>query len=335
MIKIQKNKSLKKFNTWKINSRAKYFCEVETEKDFLEIFDFIKKEKIKYFILGGGSNVVFLNDFYDGLIIKIKNNSIELYDFKKNIEIEAGVILDDLVKFLQQKKIYNMANLTSIPGTVSGAIFGNAGAYGLEIGELVQKVLVFDLKTAKFKEFSQKACNFSYRNSIFKQSNSRYLIYKVFLKIGETKKEQNLSYTKLNQYLKKKNNPNEIRKEIEEIRKEKFGDLNKIRTTGSIFKNAEITNRQFKNIQKILPDIPFWDLDNGKIKIPTGYLLDKLLNIKGKKFGNIKINKDNALVFYATVNVTGKEIFNLIKKIKKNIKKKVNINITSEVIFIK
>ena len=334
MIKIQKNKSLKKFNTWKINSRAKYFCEVETEGDFLKVFDFIKKEKIKYFILGGGSNIVFLNDFYDGFIIKIKNNSIKLCDFKKNIEVGAGVILDDLVKSLQQKKIYNMANLTSIPGTVGGAIFGNAGAYGLEMGELVQKVLVFDLKMAKFKEFSQKACNFSYRNSIFKQSNNRYLIYKVFLKIGETKKEQNLSYAKLSQYLKKEIEEKKIRKEIEKIRKEKFGNLNKIRTTGSVFKNVEITKYQFKNVQKILPDVPFWDLDNGKIKIPTGYFLDKLLNIRGKKFRNIKINKDNALVFYATVNVTGKEIFNLIEKIKKQIKKQIGINIEPEVVFV-
>jgi len=345
---IEKNKNLLKYNFYNINSIAKYFVELKNENDFIEIFDWIDKNKIKkYEIIGLGANVIFVNKFYDGLIIKVSNNFV---NYENEIfEVGAGKNWDNFLLELQNKKyikknFYNIQALSLIPGTVGAGAYGNIGAFGTEIKKYIKKVKFFNIKTKKFEIKKNDELEFSYRNSFFKKNDKKFIIFSVFFDFSlefidfMNKKYKDEEYFSLEHFAKKhkieKIKENEIRKNIIKIRKGIYPDIKKFPNVGSTFKNAEISKKQFDFIVKKYPDIPNWYLSNDKIKIPTAYIFDKILKIKGKVFGNIKIHENRPLFFINMGNATGEEFFNLCNKIKKLVKEKIDIDIEEEVKFI-
>ncbi len=352
---LGRKKELLFYNSYKIRVEADYFIEVENKKkyaDFYKLFKFIKKQNIKkYFVLGSGANVIFKNNFYDGIIIKLKS-SFMVWESENRVIVDAGSRWDEFLEILQRKSerenrriFYDIQSLSSIPGTVGAGVFGNIGAFGTEIKKYVAGVEYFDIEENKVIYLDDyKKFNFSYRNSFFKINKDKIIILKVVFdfsrkfikKIEEFYKED--EYFSLEHFSKKYNlgkiKKTEIRKNIIKVRKNIYPDIKKYPNIGSTFKNTEISEKQFKIIIEKYPNIPHWFLENKRVKIPTAYIFDKILNLNGKVFGNIKIDETRPLFFLNMGGATGEEFFNLCQKIKKDVKEKLDIEIEEEVIYV-
>jgi len=232
--------------------------------------------------------------------------------------------------------------LAGIPGSVGAGVFGNVGAFGQEIRKFVKKVEVYNLQKNKFEFLDHRDLEFSYRNSFLKQHRNKYIIFNVFFDLSTKFYKNNFMNTEYfslrdfaNRYSLGRLKKIDIRKNILKLRKNIYPNIKKYPNVGSTFKNIEITKSQFKKILKEYPDIPNWELENNRIKIPTAYIFDKVLNLNGKVFGNIKVDNQRPLFFINRGRATGREFYNLCQKIKREVKKKLNIGIEEEVFFVK
>ncbi len=336
---ITPDKNLRGYNSFAIPTIARYFIEVENDEDFIKSFAFIKSKSLKFFVLGGGSNVIFLEDYYDGVVLKIKRSGFRIDKNKKNIIASAGTVLDDFIEELCQNDIFSFSCLSLIPGTIGGAIYGNAGAYGLEIAEMVVAVKAFDMEKGIFFTLDNASCDFSYRNSVFKKNGNRFIVAEVTFSFDRQSKGRNATYRRFGDFLRESKivirSEKEIRDVVIEIRSKKFPDPSKYHTAGSIFKNAIISGEAFDNLKRKYPEIPHWRVGKDKIKISTGYLLDVVLGLRGASLGKLKVSASNALVFYTDVEMTGAEIFFTIEKIKREILEKTDVRLEEEVICLK
>ncbi|HMB17592.1 MAG TPA: UDP-N-acetylmuramate dehydrogenase [Candidatus Paceibacterota bacterium] len=300
-MEIEKNKNITPYSTFKIKSASKYFVEPTSEKEIQEAINWAKEKNTPYKILGGGSNVVFPDKKFNGLIIKISNNNIEKISDTK-IKAGAGTNLKTLIDNLNNLGLKGLETLTGIPGTLGGAIVGNAGAYGHSISEKIKKVNI--IQNQKTKTFKKKECKFKYRDSIFKKQP--FVITSAILNLekGNFKKLKEKS-KKITQKRNKKYPPN-------------------IKSSGCFFKNILTKNISKKKLQKI---------DRSKIidgKIPAGYLLEKV-DAKGMKVGDIQIANFHSNFFINTGNGTKKEIRNLAEKLKKKVLNRFDLELEEEV----
>jgi len=199
--KIQENISLAKHTTLKIGGKACYFFVAKNKEDLIKAIRTAKEFKIPFFILGEGSNILFSDKGFKGLIIKFQvfpilriedprlsvGTSFKFQDSK--LYTEAGVKLDDLVKLAQRESLTGLEWAAGIPGTVGGAIYGNAQAFKAKISDTVKSVEVLDTKTLKVKNLSKKQCHFSQKNSVFK-TNKNLVIISAILKLKKGKKKE-------------------------------------------------------------------------------------------------------------------------------------------------
>lgn len=189
---FKKNELLSRHTTFRVGGPAKYFFEAKKEKDILDAVKIAKKNKIYFFILGGGSNILFSDKSFNGLIIKIKTNKIK-FNKENLVEAGAGVVLGNLIRETTNKKLSGLERFAGIPGTVGGAIFGNAGLGkdGPWIGDRVEKIKLL-MPDGKIKEVSKKWMKFSYRHSRLKEikSEKRPIILSVILKLKKGNKKE-------------------------------------------------------------------------------------------------------------------------------------------------
>ena len=334
-MKILKNYSLSKLNTFGIRAFARFFAEVENEEELKELFvDPVFKENKKFF-LGGGSNVLFTKDF-DGIVIlnKIKGIKILEEDDKTAvIRSMSGVIWHDLVTFATERGYWGLENLSLIPGTVGAAPMQNIGAYGTELQEVLQNVEAFNIATGVKRVFSREECELGYRDSIFKNKlKNQYFISAVILKLSKTEKK-NLTYKILSDYLEKNKidirSSKDISDAVSEIRKSKLPDPKLIGNAGSFFKNVFVPKDKFEGLAKIYPDMPCFKED-GEVKIPAGWLIEQC-GWKGKRVGNAGVHEKQALVLVNYGGATGEEIVGLANKIIASVKEKFGLELVPEV----
>ena len=184
-MKIQKKKNLISLNTFKVNATADFFAEITSEQELEEALDYASARSIPFEIIGGGSNILFAQDF-KGMVISVRNKGI-LWDTvkdsdKQKVIASAGEDWHKFVTLCLEKNLYGLENLALIPGTVGGAPIQNIGAYGVEVEEFISGVKVFDVIEKKWISIERKNCGFSYRNSIFKTSD-RFIIYNVIFEL--------------------------------------------------------------------------------------------------------------------------------------------------------
>jgi len=282
-MKFKRNVLLKNYTTFKIGGPAKYFYIAKNKTDLIEAIKKAKKLKLPFFILGGGSNLLVSDKGYNGLVIKF-GRPLSRY-VSKGSEWAAG-----------------------IPGTVQGAVCGNAGAFGKSMKDVVESVEVFDAETGKVKIFKNKDCRFSYRNSIFrKKKNLIILSVKIKLKKVDVKKiKQYLNYKKQTQPL---NFP----------------------SAGSVFKNFTPRRKEFSGAGPKR----FAELDKFKKNgvIPAAYLIDKC-GLKGKKIGNVKISEKHGNFIVNLGWGKAKDVIKLIKLAKKKVKKKFKVSLEEEIRYL-
>lgn len=341
---IRQNISLKSYNTFGIDCTAKNFVEAKTVDELLEILELIEKEPKKYpsiFILGGGSNVLFLKNF-DGLVIK---NSISgIYKVKddnnKNEEnillyVGAGENWHQFVLFCLENNYGGVENLSLIPGTVGAAPMQNIGAYGVEIRNVVERVKVINRKTKEQLWITNDECQFGYRNSIFKhQEKDNYIIIGVEFRLTTKNHILNTSYGAIQDSLNLDSNHiptiQQISKAVIEIRESKLPNPKEIGNGGSFFKNPEIPSNQFEKLKNEFPAIVGYPISDEITKVPAGWLIEQC-GWKGKVVGNTGAHKNQALVLVNYGNAKGEEIWNLAKEIQKSVFDKFGITIEPEI----
>jgi UDP-N-acetylmuramate dehydrogenase len=337
---IQKDISLKQFNTFCIDVSAKYFYEVASAGELRELLfsDVAKTEKIM--VLGGGSNVLFTKDF-DGLIIKNNIRGINVVSENDEhiiVRSGAGEVWHHLVLWSLQKNAGGIENLSLIPGYAGAAPIQNIGAYGVEIKNVFEELEAMEIESGVIRKFSRDDCKFGYRDSVFKNElKNIFIITSVTLRLNKNP-VFNTTYGAINTELERMGvtelSVKSISDAVINIRKSKLPDPAVIGNAGSFFKNPTISEEKFSALFKLYPAIPNYPItrlpDYPTYKLAAGWLIEQC-GWKGKVVGNTGSHKDQALVLVNYGNATGKEIFDLASEIQRSVKDKFGVEIEKEV----
>ncbi|QTE22890.1 UDP-N-acetylmuramate dehydrogenase [Polaribacter cellanae] len=339
-MKVQQNISLKNYNTFGISTNAKRFVSISSYYDLQQL---IKVEK-DLFLISGGSNMLLTKDI-EKLVVHIDMKGISIDNEDDNfvyITVNAGENWHEFVLFCIAENYGGIENLSLIPGNVGTCPIQNIGAYGVEVKDTIIKVEAIEIETGKRVTFSNKDCEFGYRNSIFKNKlKGKVILTAVSFKLTKKKHQLNTSYGAIEAELASKNIRKPTLKDISDaviaIRKSKLPDPKEIGNSGSFFKNPVISKEQFLKLQKEYPNIPFYEIKpfdcaQGDItyKVPAGWLVEQS-GFKGKRFGDAGVHEKQALVLVNYGNASGEEIYALAKKIQKKISKKFRIPLEIEV----
>ena len=335
MIRFSENHSLKQHNTFGIDARTKYFFEFTDLEDlsiFLNSNKSIREEKI--LIIGEGSNILFLSDF-DGLVIRPNLPGIQVVkEDRQNIwlEVGAGGVWDEFVQYAVDNQLGGIENLSLIPGSVGAAPVQNIGAYGQEVGNVVEKVKGFDLINNIPVDYSAEQCEFGYRNSIFKSIlKNSFVITSVIFKL-EKFPEFVLNYGQVEEKAKEKGrvNLNTVREAVIEIRQSKLPDVKELGNAGSFFKNPEVDLELAEKLKFQYENIPIYPTKPGKAKLAAGWLIEKD-GWKGVREGNVGVHEKQALVFVNYGNSTGQQIYDFSERIKQSVFEKFGVELDREV----
>ena len=333
---IQENISLKPYNTFGLDAKAKYFTKIATQDGLKNVLSDKVVSSEKQLILGGGSNILLKGDF-DGLVLKNEIFGKEVISETKDhvlIKIGAGENWHQFVLWSLERNYFGLENLSLIPGTVGASPIQNIGAYGTELKDIFHSLEAIDVKTLKIETFLRKDCNFGYRNSIFKNKYKNQLyITSVTLKLSKESKI-NVSYGAIQKVLAEMQlervTPKAVSDAIIQIRSSKLPNPAVIGNAGSFFKNPEINQPFFQSLQTKFPNLIYYQLANDCFKIPAGWLIEQC-GWKGKIVGNTGTYKNQALVIVNHGDATGKEIIDLTEKIEKSVLDKFKIQLTREV----
>lgn len=336
-MKIQEKYSLKDLNTFGVDVSAKYFAEVNDVDDLKYAIEFAKINHFEILFLGGGSNILFTEDF-GGLVIKLNLKGISEEFLNENevlVTAKAGENWHEFVQFCLSENYGGLENLSLIPGNVGTSPMQNIGAYGTEIKDTFVKCKVLNIETLEIEEFNKEECGFGYRDSIFKrEGKGKYVILEVTFKLSTKNHQIKTEYGAIKNELDKLGieNPTiqDVSRAVISIRQSKLPDPQILGNAGSFFKNPTIPLQQFTEVQNSYPQIP--NYPNGEmVKIPAGWLIEQC-GWKGKQVGNVASHELQALVIVnKTGNATGKEIYDFSTMIIESVKDKFGIGLEREV----
>ncbi|MBO3099550.1 UDP-N-acetylmuramate dehydrogenase [Gelidibacter pelagius] len=332
---IQENISLKPYNTFGLEARARYFVKVETIQDLKEALSLdAYPEK---FILGGGSNMLLTKDL-DCLVIHLVLKGIEITDQDEDVvfvKAYAGENWHQFVLWCLEHNFGGIENLSLIPGNVGTAPIQNIGAYGVELKDVFESCDALNIKTKVIETFTKDACQFGYRESVFKQDKKHhYVIVSTTLRLSKHQHQLHTEYGAITKELETMGviDPTiqDISKAVISIRESKLPNPKEIGNSGSFFKNPVISNILFEELKINFPDIPSYIVSPNEVKVPAGWLIEKS-GFKGKTFNNYGVHKKQALVLVNYGNAKGSDILGLAKLIQKTIKQIFGITIETEV----
>ncbi|OBW43312.1 UDP-N-acetylenolpyruvoylglucosamine reductase [Chryseobacterium sp. MOF25P] len=334
---MQENFSLKPFNTFGVEAKAKYFVEVNTVEKLIETLKLSHTQTLPLLFLGGGSNILFTKDF-DGLAIQLNLKGVSEELLNENevlVTAKAGENWHEFVMFCLNKNYGGLENLSLIPGNVGTSPMQNIGAYGTEIKDHFVNCKVLNLKTLEVETFDMEKCRFGYRDSIFKQEGKdQYVILEVSFKLTTQNHTIKTEYGAIQSELENLGivNPTiqDVSKAVINIRQSKLPDPKKIGNAGSFFKNPTIPLAQFKDLKLKFENIQGYPNGN-LVKVPAGWLIEQC-GWKGKQIGNVASHQLQSLVIInATGNASGKEIFDFSSLIIDSVKEKFGIELEREV----
>lgn len=335
MSRILENISLKSLNTFGVESHARLFTDIKSEQDLLEVFNAQALANKVVLVLGGGSNMLFTQDF-EGLVIHMGIKGIRSEQEGDLVLVTAGggEVWNDLVNYCVEREFAGMENLSLIPGSVGASPIQNIGAYGVELMDIFQSCRAFELETGLMREFQKDECKFSYRDSIFKNElRGKYVITEVTYRLSKTFVPKS-SYGAISQELKERGILNPSIKNLSDIvssiRVSKLPDPATIGNAGSFFKNPVITFSKFRHIKSAFPDIVHYVVDNEHVKLAAGWLIEQC-GWKGKTVGHTGTWKNQALVLVNHGNATGEEILNLSADIIKSVHSRFGVMLEREV----
>ena len=334
-MEILNNFSLKNYNTFGIEAKAEQFVAVHSVAELKTILEQNKNQK--KFILGGGSNMLLTKNI-EALVIHIdlKGKKIikEDADFVW-IEGQAGENWHQFVLWNIEQNFGGLENMSLIPGNVGTTPVQNIGAYGTEIKDTFVSCEAINIETQEMRTFSKEECNFGYRESIFKNEvKNQYIITSVVFKLTKQNHKINTSYGDILAELAKNNITTPGLKEVSNaviaIRKSKLPDPAELGNSGSFFKNPILLKSDFEPIHQKFPEMRFFDISETEVKVPAGWLIEHA-GLKGKRFGDAGVHKNQALVLVNYGGATGQEILNVSKTVQDTVFNTFGIHIEAEV----
>lgn len=334
---MQENFSLKPYNTFGVDAKAKYFVEINSVDELRETLELSNTQSLPLLFIGGGSNILLTKDF-DGIAVKLNLKGISEKILNENevlITAKAGENWHELVVFCLDKNYGGLENLSLIPGNVGTSPMQNIGAYGTEIKDVFVECKVLNRETLEAERFDLEKCRFGYRDSIFKQEGKgKYVILEVTFKLTThnhtVKTEYGAIQTELHHLGIQNPTIQDVSRAVINIRQSKLPDPKQIGNAGSFFKNPTIPLAQFEKLQEKFNNIPGYPSEDF-VKVPAGWLIEQC-GWKGKQIGNAASHKLQALVIVnATGNATGQEIFDFSTEIINSVQEKFGIELEREV----
>ena len=307
-MQIKENVELAPYTTFKVGGPARFFAEVKSEEDLIGALDFAKQNQARVFFLSGGSNVLFSDEGFDGLVIlnKIASKINFRKSFWRNIvSADAGIELKRFLEFLQMAGLSGYEKLYGVPGSLSGAIRGNAGAFGVEIKDHLLSVRALNTQTLERKVFKKKELNFAYRHSFFKENPEWFVLSADFaLKASDAE---------------------EIKSKMEKILQEREKrQLQNIKSVGSFFKNPKAP----KEVQELFEKEKGVAAREGRV--PAGWLIEKV-GLKGKRLAYARVSDSSANYLINDGFAKSKDILELAELVKSEVKEKFGILLEEEV----
>lgn len=317
-MQIQENISLKTLNTFGIEAKAKYYTELNNIADIKAIIKNPIFIGSKFLLLGGGSNILLTKDF-EGIVLKINNKGIDIIKADADhvyLKVQAGEVWDEFVRNTVFNNWSGVENLTLIPGNVGTCPVQNIGAYGVEVKDVIESVECLEIASGEEKVFSNEACKFGYRSSIFKtEAKDKYIITAVNFRLS--KKPQFIThYGDVNaelEAMKVSASIFNVSKAIENIRSRKLPDYKKLGNAGSFFKNPSVSTAKYEELAAEFPRLRAFPFGDG-YKLAAGWLIEKS-GWKGKSLGNAMVHNKQALVLVNKGGASGKEIIALAKAV--------------------
>ncbi|MBP7811711.1 MAG: UDP-N-acetylmuramate dehydrogenase [Candidatus Moranbacteria bacterium] len=304
MLHIKKQELLSRHTSFGIGGPADMFVEVAGPLEIAESIEFAVQERVSYFIIGGGTNILFSDAGYRGLVIKITDGGIAVRG--PVVEAGAGITLKRITETARDQGLAGMANLAGIPGSLGGAVRGNAGAFGTEIGSLIRSVKVFNKDTGMVREFAREACGFAYRESLFKkQSEFIVLSAEILLTPGDK---------------------GIIGSEMERIialRESKHAQSAKC--AGSFFMNPVVKDEKLR--EEFTRDTGAPPKDE---KLPAGWLIDHV-GLRGKHVGGARVSDQHPNYIINTGGATAEDVVILASLIKRRVRDDLRVQLREEV----
>ena len=333
-MKIESDYSLKEYNTFGIDAKAKRFVEVRSLEELTEV---LRKYPEPKFILGGGSNMLLTQDI-EALVVflNLKGKVIESQDEDHAwVRAQAGESWHDFVIFCIENDLGGIENMSLIPGNVGTTPVQNIGAYGTEIKDTFDSCEAIKIETQEIREFTNTDCRFGYRESVFKnEEKGKYIITSVVFKLTKKNHKINTAYGDITAELESRNISIPTIKDFSDavitIRQSKLPDPKELGNSGSFFKNPIISKVEFDGIYAKYPDMPHYILADNLVKVPAGWLIEQA-GFKGKRFGNAGIHVNQALVLVNYGNASGAEILAVARDVQATVLEKFGIGIEAEV----
>ncbi|HKO76290.1 MAG TPA: UDP-N-acetylmuramate dehydrogenase [Flavobacterium sp.] len=334
-MEILNNFSLKNYNTFGIEAKAEQFVAVHSVSELKSILEQNKNKK--KFVLGGGSNMLLTKNI-EALVIHIdlKGKKIlkEDADFVW-VESQSGENWHQFVLWAIDQNFGGLENMSLIPGNVGTTPVQNIGAYGAEIKDFFVSCEAINIENQEIRTFTKEECNFGYRESIFKHEvKDQYIITSVVFKLTKQNHKINTSYGDITAELAKNNITTPGLKDVSNaviaIRKSKLPDPAELGNSGSFFKNPILLKSDFEKIHQNFPEMRFFDISETEVKVPAGWLIEQA-GLKGKRFGDAGIHKNQALVLVNYGGATGQEILDVSKTVQDTVFNTFGIHIEAEV----
>ncbi len=332
---IRENISLKGYNTFGIEARARYFIEITSVDMLRQALQLVGYPPI--FVLSGGSNIL-LTDNLDALVLHLNIKGISvLWEDAGQVVIRAmaGENWHGLVQWALDKGYGGLENLSLIPGNTGTAPIQNIGAYGVELKDVFESCLAMDVADGKLVAFTKEDCAFGYRDSFFKnEGKGRFIITSVNLKLTKGKHQLHTDYGAIQAAIEAMGcqapGVREVSEAVIAIRKSKLPDPKELGNSGSFFKNPVISREAYEQLKSRFPEAPVYQVSEEQYKVPAGWLIEQC-GFKGKRFGAAGIHKDQALVLVNYGQASGREILDLARAIQRKVASTFHIEIEPEV----
>ncbi len=329
-MQIQTQVQLKPFNTLSLDAVASHYVRVQSVEDIQAALDFAKAEQLNVLVLSGGSNMLLPEQIH-ALVMHMDIQGIEYVQDDadtQTLKVGAGQVWHDFVLWTTAHQFYGLQNLALIPGLVGASPVQNIGAYGVEAGEFIESVQVYDRVTEQQSSISAADCHFSYRHSIFKDEPERFIITHVTFKLLKHA-DLKLNYGDLKQAVGEDLSAENLQQQVIHIRQTKLPDPKEFPNVGSFFKNPVISQQAFDQIALQFPNLPHYPQPNNAVKLAAGWLIDQA-GWKGKSVGSVGMFHKQALVLVNYQDSTLQDVRTTYKAVQHDVFEKFNIELHPE-----
>lgn len=333
--------SLKSLHTFGMDVRAAHFVEYTSVDELEALLARMQSEweTLPWLHMGGGSNLLFTSDYYQGVILHSAIKGWQVVDEDEecvHLRVGAGVVWDELVAYTVAQGWGGMENLSLIPGEVGASAVQNIGAYGMEAKDLIETVDTIEIATGTSRTFACEECGYAYRQSVFKSElKGKFVVTHVTYRLQKNP-VFHLDYGNIRAELERMGEGislDTIRRAVIRIRESKLPDPQVMGNAGSFFMNPIVPRAVMEHIREAYPQMPFYEVDTERVKIPAGWMIEQC-GWKGRALGRAAVHDKQALVLVNLGGATGREIIALSDAVRHDVKEKFGVDIHPEVNFI-